>query len=322
MNDVFDMYKKIALSNGETFRDQLLNDFRNEIDEGISNLMTFSTFLVNDIEYGVSIQDVNDQNNKDIRDDKYLICSLDCPVKSGDIGIWKEVNKPYLVVSEEYKTVRANKRLKLYPCNYLLKWVDFENNTVRESYCVFSDATIYTDGVKDETRVRYPEEMARIILPKSVEISKFKRGQRLCVDSDYFEITSIKRIEEGIVRLMLSAVQKSEYDDDDLCIADYKRLVSNQGESVPPVSNDFKIEIKGKKSIFVNQQSEYKAVVKNQNDEILSDKVVSFEYPNNLEEVLLNGNKIVLKAKSTGKVKIKAVLDGYSVEYEILIRRL
>ena len=215
MQNVFDVYKQIATSNGLNEREQTLNELKDSYEDYLSHTLTASKFTIGLNVYDVSIQDVNDQNNKDLRDDKFMICSMSTPIVVGDIGIWDKYNEHYIVLSDEKKTVESNKRFKIYPCNYLLKWVDIKGKSDRESYCVVEDATMYTDGIKEETIIKYQDQMIKIVIPSSVEINKFKEDDRLFVDGKFYVITSANRLTKGITRLTAVSTLKSEYDNEE-----------------------------------------------------------------------------------------------------------
>ena len=322
MDNVFDVYKRIATSNGLNEREQILNDLKDSYENYLKHTLTASKFTIGEDIYDVSIQDVNDQNNKGLRDDKYLICSMTIPIKVGDIGIWDKYNEHYVVVSDEKKTVESNKRFSIYPCNYLLKWVDIKGKTDRESYCVVEDATMYTDGIKEETVIKYQDQMIKIVIPSSVEINKFTEDQRLYVDGKFYVITSVNRLTKGITRLTAVSTLKSEYDNEELGIADYYKI---DRTPIPPITDVKVISITGKQILYIGQSSTYVASVTDDLGNPLSD-IVTWSLSGNGVISSFNGNSVVVKANNVPfeKISLVASLDGGLIvkEFIIDVRRL
>lgn len=322
MDNVFDVYKRIATSNGLNEREQILNDLKDSYENYLKHTLTASKFTIGEDIYDVSIQDVNDQNNKGLRDDKYLICSMTIPIKVGDIGIWDKYNEHYVVVSDEKKTVESNKRFSIYPCNYLLKWVDIKGKTDRESYCVVEDATMYTDGIKEETVIKYQDQMIKIVIPSSVEINKFTEDQRLYVDGKFYVITSVNRLTKGITRLTAVSTLKSEYDNEELGIADYYKI---DRTPIPPITDVKVISITGKQILYIGQSSTYVASVTDDLGNPLSD-IVTWSLSGNGVISSFNGNSVVVKANNVPfeKISLVASLDSGLIvkEFIIDVRRL
>lgn len=322
MDNVFDVYKRIATSNGLNEREQILNDLKDSYENYLKHTLTASKFTIGEDIYDVSIQDVNDQNNKGLRDDKYLICSMTTPIKVGDIGIWDKYNEHYVVVSDEKKTVESNKRFSIYPCNYLLKWVDIKGKADRESYCVVEDATMYTDGIKEETVIKYQDQMIKIVIPSSVEINKFTEDQRLYVDGKFYVITSVNRLTKGITRLTAVSTLKSEYDNEELGIADYYKI---DRTPTPPITDVKVISITGKQILYIGQSSTYVASVTDDLGNPLSD-IVTWSLSGNGVISSFNGNSVVVKANNVPfeKISLVASLDSGLIvkEFIIDVRRL
>ena len=308
MQNVFDVYKQIATSNGLNEREQTLNELKDSYEDYLSHTLTASKFTIGLNVYDVSIQDVNDQNNKDLRDDKFMICSMSTPIVVGDIGIWDKYNEHYIVVSDEKKTVESNKRFKIYPCNYLLKWVDIKGKSDRESYCVVEDATMYTDGIKEETIIKYQDQMIKIAIPSSAEVNKFKEDDRLFVDGKFYVITSANRLTKGITRLTAVSTLRSEYDNEELGIADYFRIDRNITPEPTPLTKN--IIISGKTSLYTKQSSTYQATVVDDLGNTLSDIVV-WNVTGNASLVSFDGNSVNVKAGDVAfeKFTISASFD-------------
>ena len=322
MDNVFDVYKRIATSNGLNEREQILNDLKDGYENYLKHTLIASKFTIGEDIYDVSIQDVNDQNNKGLRDDKYLICSMTTPIKVGDIGIWDKYNEHYVVVSDEKKTVESNKRFSIYPCNYLLKWVDIKGKADRESYCVVEDATMYTDGIKEETVIKYQDQMIKIVIPSSVEINKFAEDQRLYVDGKFYVITSVNRLTKGITRLTAVSTLKSEYDNEELGIADYFKI---DRTPTPPITDVKVISITGKQILYIGQSSTYMASVTDDLGNPLSG-IVTWSLSGNGVISSFNGNSVVVKANNVPfeKISLVASLDSGLIikEFIIDVRRL
>ena len=321
MDNVFDVYKQIATVNGNNEGEQILSDMRDSFDDYLAHTLTASKFTIGENVYDVSIQDVNDQNNKDLRDDKYLICSMSTPIIVGDIGVWDKHNETFIVIKDEKKTVESNKRFKIYPCNFNLKWVDLVNKTDRESYCVIENATMYTDGIKEETTIRYQDQMIRITIPTSVEISKFKEDDRLFVDDKFYKITSIDRLVKGITRIMATSTLKNEFDNVELGIADYYKIDRSVNPSPTPLTKN--VVISGKASLYTKQTSTYAANVTDDLGNVLGD-TVTWTISGNGTIVSIDGNNVTVKAGDIAfeKFTISATVDSIVEDFIVDVRRL
>lgn len=316
------IYKDIAMALNSPSAKEKENDYaemRADFEDYLKDASTKSIFTVNEIPYAVSIQDVSEQNNKDLRDDKYLLCSLDTPLKVGDVGIWDKGNLPYLITGKENLTIPTKQKFKIQPCNYELKWVDMAEKIDKKCRCVVEDATMYTDGLKEENVVSYSDKMVRIIIPTNVE-KNFKEDKRLFVDGKFYKITSINRLTDGVTRIMALTTLKSEQDNEELGIADYYLL----DRSSKPVSSLLNIKITGKSVVYVGSTNEYIAEISDDKGNILTNKIATFSVSENATILNTDGNKLRIKASNTPFVDIvlSADCDGFNSQFVIKTRRL
>ena len=184
------------------------------------------------------------------------------------------------------------------------------------------DATMYTDGIKEETVIKYQDQMIKIVIPSSVEINKFNEDQRLYVDGKFYVITSVNRLTKGITRLIAVSTLKSEYDNEELGIADYYKI---DRTPTPPITDVKVISITGKQILYIGQSSTYVASVTDDLGNPLSD-IVTWSLSGNGVISSFNGNSVVVKANNIPfeKISLVASLDSGLIvkEFIIDVRRL
>ena len=315
------LYKRIAHAKGETEKSQMLSDAQASFNDYLNSTLTATDVTIGDSTYKVSVQDVNEQNNKDLRDDKFLICSVDTPVNVGDLVYWIEKDKTYIVTLGEDMTVNSHKRFKMYPCNYTLKWVDKVNNEIKESLCVVEDATMYTDGVREENVISYADQMVRVVLPTIAESPRFKMERRFFIDDGFYKITSINRLTKGVSRLMLVSTLKSENDNEELGIADYYDL--KEEEETPVTSVNLNL-VGSKYWLWTGESITYTLEATDDLGNTL-DGVATFDLSNgNATITNFTDKSVTVRAGMTAFVdfEITATFDGNSTSKKIDIRRL
>src|SRR5699024_955882 len=193
----------------EKWFDQSMNAFDVEID-GIANR--------------VVIQDQNQNNNKDLSDDKYLITKLETDVKVGSHITYGE--EEWIVFSNEFKTIQTHKQVKMKEVNHYIKWmINGEISGKGKGYPAFiQNQTLYTLGVSTSGNNAWIVNAKMMMyLPDNAETRTIGIGQRVVIGGSVYQVMFRDYVSRrGLVHFLLEQdMVAPDRDNLELEIADY-----------------------------------------------------------------------------------------------------
>lgn len=141
-------YKDRIEAIGDTQYNTSLKREANYISRKIVNNLSYHSVDIYDQEHGWNIlyRDMNDDVihqkvaiiNSDNLNEKNIYSLPSEDIELGSLIHWMD---NYWLVTERDANTTIYTRAKLLQCNYLLKWVDKESETVCEQWCVIEDGT-------------------------------------------------------------------------------------------------------------------------------------------------------------------------------------
>ena len=205
--------------------------------------MSYHTALVDGEERKVAII------NSDNLNEKTIISMPGEDLRHGALVEW--MDNRWLITDRDVNTTLYTK-CKMLQCNYLLKWVNSDNQIV-EQWTVVSDGTKYLTGEFEDKHFVATRGDTRLsmIISRTDEVLKLDRQSRFIIDDPFskeqlaYVLTKPLRMgwtynDNGVFQFVLQEVPTSDYDNLDLKIADYYKHFPDEypgrtGEdSIPP----------------------------------------------------------------------------------------
>lgn len=183
------------------------------------------------------IQDQNQNNNKDLSDDKYLILENGVDVNVGNYVDWR--NRVWMVFSEEEKTIQTHQQLKMKPSNHVIKWMI--NGSISgggKGYPAFiQNQTLYTLGVSTSGNHAWLVNAKMMMyLPNNSETVKINIGQRVVIGTSVYQVMFRDPVSrKGLINYLLEQdVVSNDRDNIELGVADYYGSPKDDIESSSP----------------------------------------------------------------------------------------
>lgn len=167
--------------------------------------------------------DQNQNNNKDLSDDKYVMVENESNMKVGSYIKWR--NTTWLVFTDEYKTIPTHKQAKIKESNHVIKWMaDGKVSGDGNGYNAFiQNQTLYTLGVSSSGNHAWLVNAKMMMyLPNNAETKAIRIGQRIVIGGAVFQVMFKDYVSrEGLINYLLEQDTVSDYDNLDLGVADY-----------------------------------------------------------------------------------------------------
>lgn len=128
----WDTYETRLSVRGTTLRNVQLLREQEYLTRKLPNNLSYHTALIDDISRNVAII------NTDNLDTKYIYSMPGEDLHHGGLVQW--MNSYWLITEKDFNT-EVYTRAKMLQCNYLLKWVDDEDRSIHEQWCIIEDGT-------------------------------------------------------------------------------------------------------------------------------------------------------------------------------------
>lgn len=195
-------------------------DFQKWFDESLARELV----TIDGIEQYAVMQDQNQNNNKDLSDDKYLVVENSSNVKVGSYVNWR--SKSWLVFTDEHKTIPTHKQAKVKETNHRIKWM------IGDIVCGHGDGypafiqnqTLYTLGVSSSgSNAWIVNAKMMMYLPYNEETVGIGIGQRIVIGGAVYQVMFKDYVSrEGLINYLLEQdMVATERDNLELGIADY-----------------------------------------------------------------------------------------------------
>lgn len=249
----WDNYSDRMSARGLTKRDTWLNRESKTIHRKLPDSLSYQAVVIYDCPYGIDIksdamsQYAIERNvgiiNSDNLDEKTIISMPGEDIVAGSLVDW--MGEHWLVIERDANTT-VYTRAKMQQCNYLLKWVD-DNHQIHEQWCVVEDGTKYLTGFYEDRNfiVKRGDSRIAITMARNPYSIKLDRQSRFLVDdigSDQMLAYSLTKPlkfsrvynDVGVFKFVLQEVVTTEFDNQELGIADYYRHFPKESASIAP----------------------------------------------------------------------------------------
>lgn len=267
MTSYFDEFKKKIDLRGVSRADRLLKLKEREFELFFNESLTkYSDCLLNGVPVEMVFQDQNQSNNKDLSDDKYVLARNEINIGIGDYITWADTD--WLVFTEEYKTIRTHKQVKVKRVNETIKWIrngKIINNEKGYGAYVQSQ-TLYTMGVQKNNTLHVVDSKMSIYIQANEDTRDLMMGERVIVGRRAYKLNFIDDVSRpGLISFLLDEDTISEYDNIELGVADYGRYYGNTEIERPNIedSDDTStagMEITGNQRVKISATYTYSTV--------------------------------------------------------------
>lgn len=203
------------------------------INNRIVNSLSFHSVTIDDVHQDVSIA------NSDNLNEKVIFSKPGEDLRLGGLVYW--MNNHWLITEKDANTTLYT-RAKLLQCNYLLKWVT-DDDQIIEQWCVVEDGTKYLTGEYEDRNfiVTRGDSRIAITIAKNEFTAKLGRNNRFLIDDPdskvklaYILSKPLKFAgvynEEGVYKFVLQEVVTTDFDNQELMIADYYKHFPKETE--------------------------------------------------------------------------------------------
>ncbi|MEK4427825.1 Ig-like domain-containing protein [Paenibacillus sp. FSL M7-0802] len=164
---------------------------------------------------GESNQEVWITDDGDVREQKNIV-TLNCPLKLGDLVIWKD--KTWLC--NHVDDMDIYHRGVILICYSTLKWLD-DQGEIQETPFSFKSDTSSSFGIQEGRILMMPNERRQITVQKNNQTEKIKKNRRFIIDGRAWKTVGINRLIDGLINLTLEEQDLIPADNLDLSIADF-----------------------------------------------------------------------------------------------------
>jgi hypothetical protein len=209
---------------GKTAYDRNLANATRSFEQWFRNSLGRELVTIDGIEQYAVFQDQNQNNNKELSDDKYIIAEKDSNMKVGSIVYWR--NGIFMVFTDEYKTIPTHKQAKVKESNHNMKWM------VEDGVCgngqgypaYIQNQTLYTLGVSTSGHHAWVVNAKMMMYMQDNEESRsIQIGQRIFIGGEVYQVMFKDYVSrKGLINYLLEQdfVNPSR-DNVELGIADY-----------------------------------------------------------------------------------------------------
>lgn len=247
----YSLFRKRTGVKGNNAYDRAFFEKKRSFDSWFKNTLNRASVTVDGEPVDIAIQDQNQNNNKDLSDDKYIVSELSAKIDVGSIMHWRDAI--WMVFSKEFKTIETHKQFKIKASNHVMKWMvgkDVCNNG--NGFDAFiQNQTLYTLGVSTSGSHSWVVNAKMMMyMPNTKETSEIRIGQRVFIGSAVYQVMFKDTVSrKGLINYLLEQDFVNPLKDNvELGIADYYASVDNDNVGEDGNGNQEEIVINGKSS--------------------------------------------------------------------------
>jgi hypothetical protein len=249
-------------------------DFQRWFDGSIAKELV----TIDGIEQFAIFQDQNQNNNKDLSDDKYMIVENGSNMKVGSYVNWRE--KIWMVFTDEHKTIPTHKQAKVKESNHRIKWMIGDNICGSgNGYPAFiQNQTLYTLGVSSSgSHAWIVNAKMMMYLPYNEETVGIRIGQRIVIGGAVYQVMFKDYVSrEGLINYLLEQdMVATDRDNLELGVADYYTSKNTDTTIDEPTGIAKEIIIEGSDKARIGSTLTYEASVF-QDGTLLSDGITEW----------------------------------------------
>ncbi len=254
--------------------DRVINAKQRQFDLYFENAINKEMVVVDGVEQFATFQDQNQNNNKDLSDDKYIVVRPDSNLSTGSEVLWR--GSYWLVFSEEHKTDNTHKQGKVRATNHQIKWM--VGDTIcrnGQGYPAYvQNNTLYTLGVSTSGNNAWiVNAKYGMYMKDSPDARLIKIGQRVFIGGNVYQVMFKDYVaRKGLISFLLEEdFFNPNVDSAELGVADYFKAThtDNQEQVVSGVSKE--VTIIGSDTAKIGSLVTYEAHVFQDGAEVQSD---------------------------------------------------
>ncbi len=237
-------YKKRMESKGLSGFDRTVRAKKRQFEQYFENSITKEIVEIDGIKQEASFQDQNQNNNKDLSDDKYIVTRFDSNLATGAQVYWKD--KFWLVFSVENKTAETHKQGKIRATNHQIKWMVGNkicgNGNGYPAYV--QNNTLYTLGVSTSGQNAWiVNAKYGMFMKDSEEARMIKIGQRVFIGGNVYQVMFKDYVaRRGLISFLLEEdFFNPTRDDAEIGIANYYDIIKE--DETPAVTTGVNKEL-------------------------------------------------------------------------------
>lgn len=228
------------------------------------NALNKELVVIDGVEQYAIFQDQNQNNNKDLSDDKYMIVESTTNAKVGSYVQWRD--RMGMVFTEDEKSIPSHKQFKTKVSNHYIKWMteDRKVSGDGQGYPAFiQNQTLYTLGVSTSGNNSWIVNAKMMMyLQDNPETRKLRIGQRIFIGGEVYQIMFRDYVSRnGLINFLLEQDFVNEQRDDVVNeIADFYTALDEKEEQ-DVVGTSKEVTINGSANAKIGSLVKYEAKV-------------------------------------------------------------
>jgi len=248
---------------GSTAYERSLNNATRTFERWFNNSIGREKVLIDEVEQFAVFQDQNQNNNKELSDDKYMVVENSSNVKVGSFVKWR--NGTWMVFTDEHKTIPTHKQSKVKESNGIIKWMIGDKISGNgNGYPAFiQNQTLYTLGISTSgTHSWIVNAKMTMYLQDNIESRNIQIGQRIVIGGAIYQVMFKDYVSrQGLINYLLEEDFVNEnVDNMELGVANYYSSISSDTTS-EPIGITKEVIIKGADKAKIGSLVTYEASV-------------------------------------------------------------
>ncbi|MCY7911097.1 hypothetical protein MOB65_19785 [Bacillus inaquosorum] len=243
------------------------------------NALSRELVLIDGVSQYAVFQDQNQNNNKDLSDDKYVVVENQSNLKVGSLIDWRE--KKWMVFTEENKTIPTHKQAKIKQSNGYIKWMMGDkicgNGNGHPAF--IQNQTLYTLGVSTSGNHSWIVNAKMMMyMQDNDETRNLKINQRIFIGGAVYQVMFKDYVSRrGLINYLLEQdFLNSSRDNVELGIADYYTNYEEDQDAGNEDPKDVKeVLITGPDKVKIGSTVKFDASVI-ENESMLNDGIVEW----------------------------------------------
>lgn len=239
-----DVYKRRIGMRGSSRIERNIIAKKKSFGRYFENALNKDIVTIDGVEQYAVFTDQNQNNNKDLSDDKYVVVPLESNMDTGSYIDWR--GKIWMVFTEENKTIKSHKQGKVKASNQHVKWM-YEGKIIGKGigYPAFiQNQTLYTLGVSTSGNHSWiVNAKMTVYLQDNPETRTLRIGQRIFIGGAVFQIMFRDYVSrKGLINFLCEQdMVNPERDDMVNEVADYHTILEDPQEQVSGDSREVMI---------------------------------------------------------------------------------
>lgn len=208
---------------GTSQRERMLRNKQRAFERYYNNTLNLHQCLVDGRPEELIFQDHSQSNNKDLSDDKYVVCKNDVKISIGSYIDW--MDRRWLVFTEEAKTIPSHQQLKIKLVNETIKWIKNGKicNNGKGWGAYVQNQTLYTLGVSRQGNfLDLVNAKMMMYMQNNEETAQLETGDRIFIGYGVYKVMFKDIVSRrGLINYLLEEDTMSSLDNKELGIADY-----------------------------------------------------------------------------------------------------